>query len=139
MMFLQLSFAQQDEGYESGNESYKICTSLSRALRIYHVSMVEDLSFNPKDIGQSPTTPEQACSPHLTDTEVIITCHQLVFISSDDKSPVRPSEQCSQHSSTDDRSHNPMGVDASSSIHCNLCLPIIPTPTANPFLTNAWG
>ena len=50
--------AQEDEGYKSGNESFNVPTPLCRALRIYHVSMVEDLSFNAVIFGQSPTTPE---------------------------------------------------------------------------------
>ena len=45
-------------------------TPLSRALWIYHVSMVGDLSFNSANFGQSPTTQSSKQSPHLADTEV---------------------------------------------------------------------
>ena len=62
----ETELAQDDEGCESGSESFNIPTSLSRALRIYHVSTKEVFSFNPENFGQSPTTPEQheETSPH---------------------------------------------------------------------------
>ena len=121
--------AQNDKGYESGSESLNGPTTLSRAPRIYHVSMVGDLSFNPANFGQSPTTLEQHAesSPHRYRGHSI-TNYQLVFISLDDESPVRPSVHHSQLSSDNDRSHSPRGADASSSVHHNLCHPIIPTP-----------
>ena len=67
-----------------------------------------------------------------------IILHQLMFTSLDDESPVRPSKHCSQYSSTDDGSCDLREVDASASVHHNLCHPVVPTPTANPFLTSAW-
>ena len=54
----ETELAQEDGGYESGSESLNIPTPLSRAPRVYHVSTVEDLSFNPANFGQSPTLPE---------------------------------------------------------------------------------
>ena len=86
----ETELAQEDEGYESGSESFNIPTPLSRAPRVYHVSMMEDLSFNPANFGQSPTTPEQheENSPHRY-RHCSFTCHQLVFTSSDDESPMR--------------------------------------------------
>ena len=48
---------QEDEGCVS--ESLNIPTSLSRAPRVCHVSTIEDLSFDPANYGQSPTSPEQ--------------------------------------------------------------------------------
>ena len=113
---------QKDEGYESGSELFNASTPLSRAPIIYHVVTVEDLSFNPANFGQSPTTPDQHAksSCHKCGCSSF-THHQLAFTSSDDKSPVRHSEQCSQHPSTDDSSHNPREADASYSVHHNLC------------------
>ena len=95
--------------------------------------------FNPANFGWSPTTPEQHAesSPHRY-RDHSITCHQLVFTSSEDESPVWPNKCHSQHSSTDDRSCDPREADASSSVHHSLCYPVRPTPTANPFFTNAW-
>ena len=43
----ETELAKEDKGYESGSESFNIPTPLSRALRIYHVSTREELSFNP--------------------------------------------------------------------------------------------
>ena len=98
-------FAQEDEGYESRSESFNIPSPLSRALRVYYVSTMEELSSNPTHFRQSLTTPEHherhspwRCRHHS------ITCHWLVFTSSDDESPVKPSGWHCQHSSTDARS-----------------------------------
>ena len=96
----------------------------------YHISTVEDLSFNPANFGQSPTTPGQHARSSLHRYRgCSITCCQLVFTSSDDESPEKPSEQHSQHSSANDRGHSPRGADTSSSVHHNLCHPVKPTPT----------
>ena len=90
---------QKDEGYESGSDYFNIPTPLSRAPRIYHVFTMNDLSFNPVNFGQSPTTPEQhAESSPCRYRNCNIACHQLVFTSSDDKSPVWPRKHHSQHS-----------------------------------------
>ena len=90
--------AQEDEGYESGSESLNVPTPLSRAPRIYHVSMVEDLSFNSVNFGQSPTTAGQhAESSPCRYRGCSITHCQMVFTSLDDESPVRCSKECSQH------------------------------------------
>ena len=133
----ETELAQEDEGYESVSENFNISTPLSRTLSIYHVSTVDDLSFNLANFGWSPTTPEQHAesSPHWY-KKCNITCCQLVFTSSDDESPVRSSEHCSQHSSTNARSHNPREADVSSSAHHNLCHHI--TPTMEQFFIEAW-
>ena len=44
----QKECAQEDEGYESGSESLNIPTPLRRAPQVYHISVSENLSFNPK-------------------------------------------------------------------------------------------
>ena len=62
-------------------------------------------------------------------------CH-LVFTSSDDESPEKPSEWHSPHSSADARSTTPREADVSSSVHHNLCPHIM--PTRDQFLTEAW-
>ena len=54
----EMELAQEDEGYESGSISFNIPTPLTGAPRVYHVSTMEELSFNPASFGQSPTTPE---------------------------------------------------------------------------------
>ena len=81
--------AQEDEGYESGNESLNIPTPLRRAPWIYHVSTSENLSFDPTTVlttaEQHPDQSPQrfrSCSP---------VHHHLVFTRSDDESPVRTS------------------------------------------------
>ena len=43
----EIELVQEDEGYEGGSENINISTPLRRAPRIYHVSTMEDLSFNP--------------------------------------------------------------------------------------------
>ena len=126
--------AQEDEGYESWSETFNMPIPLSRAPRIYHVTMVEDLSFNPTNLGQSPTTlDEHAKSTCCSYRSSSITHHQLVFTSLDDESPVRCSKQCNQHPSTNDSRHDPWEADASYSVHHNLCHP------TNPFLTDDLG
>ena len=55
----ETELAHEDKGYESGNESFNILIPLSRAPRVYHVSTMEDLYFDPANCGQSSTTPEQ--------------------------------------------------------------------------------
>ena len=39
--------AQEDDGYESGIESLSIPTPLRKAPWLYHISMSENLSFDP--------------------------------------------------------------------------------------------
>ena len=89
----ETELVQGDEDYEKGIESFNIPTSLRRAPRIYHVSMLEDLSLNPANFGPLPTAPEQHAepSPHRYRGHSI-THHQLVSASSDDENPVKPSE-----------------------------------------------
>ena len=74
-------------------ENLNISTSLSRAPRVYHVSTMDELSFNPTHFCQSPTTPEH----HEGHSAWGYRCHsftfcQLVFTYLDDESPVRPTD-----------------------------------------------
>ena len=52
----EAELAQEED--ESGRESFNIPTPLSQASRIYHVSTMEELSFDPTNISLSPTPPE---------------------------------------------------------------------------------
>ena len=54
----EIEMVPEDKGFEIGSESFNIPTPHSRALRIYHVSTMEDLSFTPANFSQSLTTPE---------------------------------------------------------------------------------
>ena len=54
----ETDLAQEDKGYESGSERLNVPTPLSRAPTVYHVSTMEDLSFNPANFRQSPSSPE---------------------------------------------------------------------------------
>ena len=136
---LETELAQEDEGYKSGSESCNIPTPLSRAPRIYHVSMMEDLSFYPANFGQSPTTTEQheehSSQRHRHHS---FSCHWLVFTSSDDESPMTPSKQINQHSSTNARSPVHRRAEHSSPVHHNLCHSLTPTPNTEQFLTDTW-
>ena len=124
----QTELAQEDEGYESWSESFNIST-----LSAEHQ---EDLSLNPANFGQSPTTPEhhEESSPH-SHRCCSLTCHPLVFTSPNDESPVRPCEWCSPHSSTNARSPAHRRADPSPSVHHNQCNHI--TSTTDQFLTEA--
>ena len=53
----ETELVHNEEGHEKGSESFNITIPLSRAPRIYNVSMREDLSFDPVNFGQLPTTP----------------------------------------------------------------------------------
>ena len=133
----EIELIQEDEGYERGSENFHIQTPLSRALRVYHVSTVDDLSFNPANFDQSPTTAEHhAESSSHRYRSCSLTCHQLVFTSLDDESPMRSNECCSQCSRSDDRGWDPREIDISSSVHHSLCHCV--TPTRDQFLTDAW-
>ena len=101
----EAELAQKDEGYESGSESFNIPTTLSRVCRVYHVSTMEELSFDPTHFGQSPATPEhhEGYSPWRC-KHCSITHRWLVFTSSDDDSPIRPNGWHCQHSSNNARS-----------------------------------
>ena len=130
----ETDLAQEDNGYESRSENFNTPTPLSRILRIYHGSAREDFSFNPSHFGESPTTPMQheetsSCQYRCCS----FTCHQLVFTSSNDESPVRP-----QHSITDARSPVTRRAELSSSVHQNLNNLITHTPKPDLFLTDAW-
>ena len=98
----EIEHAQEDKGYESGSQSLNIPTPLRRVPQIYHLSMSENLSFN-------PITPLMTAKQYPVHSPRKFRCcspvqHHLVFSSSDKESPVRPSDSCLQHSSTPDRS-----------------------------------
>ena len=90
------------QGYESGGKSLRIPTPLRRPPQICHVSIRENLSFN-------PTTPlttaeeHQEHSPQRLRSHSTVCCH-LVFTSSDKESPVRTSDLGLWHPSTPDSS-----------------------------------
>ena len=127
---------QEDEDYESGSENFYIPTPLSTAPRVYHVSTVDDLSFNLAYFGQSPTPPEQHAelSPNRYRFHNL-TCCCLVFTSSNDGSLVRCSEKCNPPSSANPRSSTSREADISTSVHHDLCQHI--TFTSDPFLNEA--
>ena len=95
---------------------------------------MEELSFDPANFGQSPTTPEchEEHSPQ-GNRHCSFTHQQLVFTSSDDESPVRPSGRWCQHSSTNDRSPVCRIVAVSSPEHHSLCHYLTPTQTTEQF------
>ena len=128
----EVELTQKDEGYKGRSEDFCITTPLQRALRVYHVSTGDDFFFNPANFIWSPTPPDHHAelSPcrHWCHN---LTCHCLMFNSSNDESPERPSEWCSPPPSADARSPISREADVSSSV------PQI-TPTTDPFLTEAW-
>ena len=75
----EIQLIQRDEGYESGSENFHIQTSLSRALRVYHVSTVDEISFNPANFGhyraacKAVTSQTQLMQPHMLLPDI----HQL--------------------------------------------------------------
>ena len=135
----ETKLAKEDSGCDNGSESFNIPIPLSRTPRIYRISMMEDLSFDPTNLGQSPTTSDQhGVNSPCRYRHHSFTCHQLVFTSSNDESPVRSSVQCSHHYSTDARSQVHRRAELSSSVHHNLHHPITPTLTSDQFFTDAW-
>ena len=98
----EITLAEGDEGYESGSESLNIPTPLRRVPQIYHISMSENLSFNPTT---SLTTADQHPVHSLQRFRCcsLVCCH-LVFSGSDEESPVRPNDPHLWHSSTPDSS-----------------------------------
>ena len=120
--------AQEDEGYESGSESFNIPNPLSRVPRVYHVSTRENFSFDPANLGQSPITPK----PHNEYSPWGYRCHssvhcRLVFSSSGGKSPM-PASHCHQ---------NNLGSDVSSPANRCVDLSSIRQPM-DQFLREAW-
>ena len=116
----ETDLAREDKGYESGRESFNIPTPLSRAPRVYHISTMEELSFNSTNFRKSPTSP-RASWHHEKHSPWGYRCHSfthqwLVFTSSDDESPVR--------------------AELSSPEHHNLCHHLIPTPNTEWFFTD---
>ena len=88
----EVELAQEDEGYESRSENCCIPTPLHGALGVYHVSMVDDFSYNPTNFSQSPAPLEQHAEPSPHRHRCCNPTHYLVFTSSDDESPMKSSE-----------------------------------------------
>ena len=98
----EIELAQEDEGYESRSESLNIPTPLRRVPWIYHISTSENLSFNPtKPLTKAEQQPVHSPWRFRCPSSV---CHSLVFSSSDEESPVRPSDPHLWHSSMPDSS-----------------------------------
>ena len=117
---------------QGGSENFCIPIPLCRAPRVYHVSMVDDFSFNLTNFGQSPAPPEQHAElSHHRHGHYNPTCHHLVFTSSDDESSMRSRQWHSPPSSANARSQTPREADVSSTVHHI-------TPTTDPFLNETW-
>ena len=86
----ECELAQEDEGYESGSESVNIPTPLHRAPRLYHVSTLDNLSFD-------PATPLTSAEPHPASRNHHPVCHHLMFSSSDEEGPVQTRDPHLQH------------------------------------------
>ena len=130
----------KDKGYESGSESFNVCTPLSAEHCKSTMSPWWEIypsTLQTLDNHQQFQSSMQI--PCLTDTEVTaLPTANWCSPAQINKSPVRPSKCHNHYSSVNDGSHNPREADASSSVHHNLCHSVIPTPTANPILTSAW-
>ena len=68
----ETELAQDDECYESGSESFDIPTPLSIALRLYHVSTVEDLFSILQTLVNHQQPQNCMQNPHLADAEVAV-------------------------------------------------------------------
>ena len=106
---LEIEFTQEDEGYESGSESLNIPTLFRRVPWIYHISMSENLFFN-------PTTPLTTAEEHPVHSCWRLRCHSplchhLVFSSSDEESPVTICDPHLWHSGTPDSSPANRGAE----------------------------
>ena len=114
----EVELAQEDECYESGSENFCNPTPLCRTLRVYHVSMVDDFTFNLMNFGQSPAPLEQLAEPSSHRHRSHNPTHFcLVFTSSTDERPIRSSEWHSTPSTTNARSPTPRDADVSSLVH----------------------
>ena len=56
----ELKLALEDEGYESGSDNFNMSTPLRKALKIHHVSSIENASFDPDSV-----TPHSTGQSHL--------------------------------------------------------------------------
>ena len=81
-----------------GSESLSIPTPLRRAPQIYHVSMSDNLSFNPTTLHTMTDHSSQRFRSHSP------VCHHLAFSIYDEKSPVRTSDPHLWHPSMPDGS-----------------------------------
>ena len=83
---------QEDQGYECRSQSLSIPTPLRRPPWIYHISMNENLSFDPTTpLTTAEQPPDHSLQIFRSHSPV---CNHLVFTSSDEESPVRTSDPC---------------------------------------------
>ena len=79
------ALTQENEEYESGSESLSTYTPLRRTLRVFHISMSENLSFSPTmPLTTARQHPEHSPRRFRSCSSV---CHHLTFSSSDEESP----------------------------------------------------
>ena len=81
---------QEDGCYESVSESLSIPTPLRRSPQIYHISISDNLSFDPiTPLTTAKQHPEHSLQRFRSHSPL---CCHLVFTSSDEGSPVRTSD-----------------------------------------------
>ena len=68
----EVKLTQEDKGYESRSENLYIPTPLSRVLRVYNVSTVDDLSFNLANFNQPLHLQSSMWHPHLINTDAAV-------------------------------------------------------------------
>ena len=126
-----IELAQEDESYESGSESLNMFSPLRRAPWIYHISMSENLSFDPT---RPLTTAEQhpVHSPWRLRYHSPVCCH-LVFSSSNEESPIIPTDPHLQCSSTPDNSPIYRGAEPPSPVHHHVNHHHMSTPSTDEF------
>ena len=134
---LEMELTWDKEGYESGTESLNIPTPLRRVPRLYHVSMMEDISFN----TITPLTTAKQYPVHLP-------CrfryhspvhHHLVFIRFDDESPLRPCDPYLQHSSTPDSCPVHRGAEPPLVVQYDVYHQLTSTPSMDQFFKDDTG
>ena len=84
--------ALEDEGYESGSESFNIPTPLRRTSMIHHIFNVDNASFDP-----NPVTP---CSTGTKKSHCKPVCQCLTFSSSEEDDDETPMDEISSPNST---------------------------------------
>ena len=81
------NLALEDEGYISSSEKFNIPTPLRRTLKIYHVSSIENTSFDPVPV--TPCSTRQSCLRPV---------HRRLTYSPSDDNDTSEDEVCSPHS-----------------------------------------
>ena len=77
--------AQEDEGYDSGSESLNTPTPLRRAPETHHVSINENISFDPTTLLTTPAHCPEHSSRRFSSHSSVHCC--LTFSSSNEESP----------------------------------------------------